>query len=89
MLRSHYQELTLCDLVEMLKQKLGNLSLPHLHERTMAVCKLTEGLALIEAKKTLLWRYRFEAATDTQGIMRMFACYDQILTVFVSPDSSA
>jgi hypothetical protein len=62
---------------------------PHLHERTVAVCKLTEGLALIEASKTLLWRHRFEAATNTHGITRMFARYEQILKVFVSPDSSA
>jgi len=62
---------------------------PHLHERTMVICKLTEGLALIEASKTLLWRHRFEAATNTEGITRMSACYEQILKVFVSPDSGA
>ena len=62
---------------------------PRHHERTVAVCKLTEGLALTEGSKTLLWRHRFESATNTQGTARKFACYEQILKVFVSPDSSA
>jgi len=61
----------------------------HPHERTMVICKLTEGLALIEASKTLLWRHIFEATTNTQGITMTFACYEQILKAFVSPDSGA
>jgi hypothetical protein len=38
---------------------------PHLHVSTMAVSKLTEGLALNEASITLLWRHRFEGTANS------------------------